>query len=207
MAPAAGYPAALLAGYGLGSLPTAIWVCRIFFRVDITCIGSGNPGMTNVWRAFGWRPALPVALLDAGKGAAAAAVGLAWTHSAVGALAAGAAAVLGHAYSFLSGFKGGKGVLTAFGVFVFLSPIASLLALGLWGAVMGLSRIVSLASLASALVLPPLVFWEARWHSAGGFVPVFWVALLVAVFVIVRHRANIVRLLQGAEPRFRGKAT
>ncbi|HAO99950.1 MAG TPA: glycerol-3-phosphate acyltransferase, partial [Fibrobacteres bacterium] len=122
---------ALLSGYLLGSIPSAIWVCKLFFNVDITKVGSGNPGMTNVWRALGWKPAVPVILLDTAKGFFAAWLGATLTHSTSWALAAGVAAVAGHSFSIFARFKGGKGVLTGFAVFLYLSPIASLTCLAL----------------------------------------------------------------------------
>lgn len=200
-------PAALAAGYLLGSLPFALWVSRAR-GVDIFAVGSGNPGMTNVWRTLGWRPALPVALLDAAKGALAAWAGLALTGSILWALLAGVAAVLGHSFSFWIGFRGGKSVLTAFGVFLFLSPFAGLAAFLVWALAMALFRYVSLASLLAALALPPFTALEAaRSGGSGTASPVFWASLVVSLFVIIRHRANIVRLARGTEPKFRGKSS
>jgi len=195
---------ALLAGYVLGSLPFALWISRAR-GVNILTVGSGNPGMTNVWRTLGWKPALPVALLDTAKGAAAAWAGLALTGSPLWSLLAGIAAVLGHSFSFWIGFKGGKSVLTAFGVFLFLSPLASLGAFAVWVLVMTASRYVSLASILAAVALPLLVILEA---PAGPVLsPVFWAALPVCAFIVIRHRANISRLWRGQEPKFRGKAS
>ena len=99
----AGHVTALAAGYLLGSLPFALWISRAR-GVNILEVGSGNPGMTNVWRALGWKPALPVALLDTLKGALAAWAGAALTGSPLWALLAGLAAVLGHSFSFWIGF-------------------------------------------------------------------------------------------------------
>lgn len=198
---------ALFLGYVLGSLPFGLWISRMR-GVDILSVGSGNPGMTNVWRTLGWKPALPVAVLDTLKGALAAWVGLALTGSGLWALLAGIAAVLGHSFSFWIAFKGGKSVLTAFGVFLFLSPAASLGAFALWIAVMALFRYVSLASMAAAVALPVLVAVEAgASESWGRGMPVFWASVVVAAFIVFRHRANIGRLLRGQEPKFRGKAS
>lgn len=197
---------ALVVGYVLGSLPSAIWVCRLFFKIDITQVGSKNPGMTNVWRTLGWKPALPVAILDAAKGFFAAwlgyRLGAPSEQSQAMALVAGVAAVFGHSLSFLAGFKGGKSVLTAFGVFLAITPVASLTTFAIWGLVMWKSRIVSIASLTSAVVLPPLIVLESRWHDLPGLSPVFFVSLVVSFWVIWRHRSNIQRILQGSESRF-----
>jgi acyl phosphate:glycerol-3-phosphate acyltransferase len=195
--------AALAAGYLLGSLPFALWISRAR-GVNILAVGSGNPGMTNVWRTLGWKPGFAVALLDAAKGVSAAWLGGLLTGSGLWALAAGITAVLGHSFSFWIGFKGGKGVLTGFGVFLFLSPLASLGALLVWAAFMGVFRYVSLASIAAAVVLPPFIALEAPRDRP--FTAVFWAALPVCLFVVYRHRANIGRLLRGSEPKFRGKS-
>jgi glycerol-3-phosphate acyltransferase PlsY len=199
------YVLALVVGYLLGSLPFALWISRAR-GVDIMSVGSGNPGMTNVWRTLGWKPALPVALLDSAKGAAAAWFGLLLTGSVNWALAAGIAAVLGHSFSFWIGFKGGKSVLTAFGVFLFLSPLASLGALLLWAFVMAVFGYVSLASILAAAGLPLFIVFESSSSASDPFSMVFFVSLAVCAFIVVRHRANIARLLRGTEPKFRGKA-
>jgi len=194
---------ALFAGYLLGSLPFALWISRLH-GVNILAVGSGNPGMTNVWRTLGWKPALPVAVLDTLKGAVAAWVGGMLTGgSVIWALAAGVAAVLGHSFSFWIGFKGGKGVLTAFGVFLALVPVASLLVFLIWLLVMVATRYVSLASVIAAAALPVLIFLESP--APGYASPVFWAALFVGLFVVIRHRSNLARLARGTEPKFRGK--
>lgn len=197
--------AALFAGYLLGSLPFALWISRLR-GVDILKVGSGNPGMTNVWRTLGWKPALPVAILDTLKGAVAAWLGGTLTGgSTTWALAAGIAAVLGHSFSFWIGFKGGKGVLTAFGVFLALAPVASLFTFLIWLVVMLAGRYVSLASIVAAIALPALIFAESP--APGLASPVFWAALFVGLFVVIRHRSNMARLARGTEPKFRGKAS
>ncbi len=193
----------LAAGYFLGALPFALWVSRAH-GVDILKTGSGNPGMTNVWRTLGWKPALPVAVFDTLKGTAAAWLGFWLTGSTLWALLGGIAAVLGHSFSFWIGFKGGKSVLTGFGVFLFLSPFAGLGALVLWAFVMMLFGYVSLASIVAAVGLPVLILLEAPGGEALS--PVFWASVPVCLFVIVRHRGNMVRLWRGEEARFRGKA-
>lgn len=192
----------LLGAYLIGSLPSAHWVCRLAYGADITRSGSGNPGMTNVWRTFGWKPALPVALLDTGKGFAGAALGAAFIPSPYGALAGAFAAILGHSFTVFARFKGGKGVLTAFGAFLFLAPWSSLAALGCWLVLMALFRYVSLASMGAALVLPAAVFWE----EGSRFSPMLCLSLLVGGFVLFRHRSNAVRLWRGEEKRFTGRA-
>jgi acyl phosphate:glycerol-3-phosphate acyltransferase len=196
---------ALVAAYFLGSLPFAAWIARLH-GVDITTVGSGNPGMTNVWRTLGWKPALPVALLDAGKGYLSALLALHLTTSMAWALTAGLIAVLGHSFTCFARFKGGKGVLTGFGVFLYFTPLSALAGLLAWTAVVWRTRYVSLGSITASIVMPTGIFLEARRHSGSGLYPVLGVAILVCVFVLYRHRANITRLLQGTESKIGSKA-
>lgn len=195
---------ALAGGYLLGSIPSATWISRLFYKVDITKVGSGNPGMTNVLRTLGWKPAVPVALLDAGKGLAAAWLGGALTGSLAWSLAAGVAAVLGHSFTCFARFRGGKGVLTGFGVFVFFAPWSALAAFLTWAAAVAIWRFVSLGSILAALVLPLAMGAEIAMGGRREMIPVLYVAVLVCGFVIYRHRANLVRLAKGTESRIGG---
>ncbi|HKP97689.1 MAG TPA: glycerol-3-phosphate 1-O-acyltransferase PlsY [Fibrobacteria bacterium] len=197
--------AALAAAYFLGSLPFAAWVARLH-GVDITKVGSGNPGMTNVWRTLGWKPALPVALLDAGKGYLAAWLAMYLTGSLNWALAAGLVAVLGHSFTCFAAFKGGKGVLTGFGVFLYFTPLSALAGLAAWAAVVAKTRYVSLGSIIASVVMPMGIFLEALYRRNGELYPALTVAILVGVFVLYRHRANIARLTQGTENKIGSKA-
>jgi acyl phosphate:glycerol-3-phosphate acyltransferase len=204
--PAAQYAIALVAGYFLGALAPALWIPKWFYGVDITKVGSGNPGMTNVLRTLGWKPALPVTLLDAGKGFAAAWVGHLLTGTVAGALAGGVAAVLGHSFTCFARFKGGKGVLTGFGVFLFLTPLSALAGLAAWTLVVGMTRYVSLGSMVASVVLPVGVFLEARLRGGADLMPVLWAAVLVSSFVLYRHRSNLGRLLNGTENKIGRKS-
>lgn len=196
---------ALLGGYLLGSIPSATWIARIFYGVDITRVGSRNPGMTNVLRTLGWKPALPVALLDAGKGLLAAWVGASLTRNPAWGLAAGVAAVIGHSFTCFAGFKGGKGVLTGFGVFVYFAPWSALAGLLTWSVVVAVTRYVSLGSILAALVMPLAMVLEITWGGRRDLIPVLYVAVLICGFVIIRHRANMVRLANGTESRLGAK--
>ncbi|MDB5105833.1 MAG: glycerol-3-phosphate acyltransferase [Fibrobacteres bacterium] len=195
---------AMVAAYFLGSLPFAAWVARLH-GVDITKVGSGNPGMTNVWRTLGWKPALPVAVLDAGKGTLAAWLAVYLTRSVDWALAAGLMAVVGHSFTVFASFKGGKGVLTGFGVFLYFTPMSALAGLIAWAAVVAKTRFVSLGSITAAIVMPLGILLEARFRRDVGLYPVLTVAILVGLFVLYRHRANIARLAQGTENKIGSK--
>jgi glycerol-3-phosphate acyltransferase PlsY len=158
---AARIAASLAAAYFLGSIPTAAWVARAH-GVDITKVGSGNPGMTNVWRTLGWKPAVPVSLIDAGKGYLAARLAWLLTGSMAWTLGAGVMAVLGHSFTCFAGFKGGKGVLTTFGVFLYFVPTSALAGLAAWTAIVLLTRYVSLGSIVAAIVMTIGILLEAR---------------------------------------------
>ncbi len=194
----------LAAAYLLGALAPALWIARLN-GVDIFKVGSGNPGMTNVWRSMGWKPALPVALLDAGKGYAAAWLATRLTGSIQWGLAAGVMAVVGHSFTIFARFRGGKGVLTSFGVFLYFVPAAALLSLTAWIAIVARTRYVSLGSIVAALLLPIGILAEARLLQNPGLYPVLAVASLVSAFVLFRHRSNVSRLMQGTENKIGSK--
>jgi glycerol-3-phosphate acyltransferase PlsY len=189
--------AAVLGGYLLGSLPFGYWLVRAFRGEDIRTQGSGNTGATNVFRLYGRRLGITVALLDVAKGFAAAAVGL-WAGGALVGVLAGAAAMLGHARPLFLGFsKGGKMVATAGGAMLALAPLAALSSAGVWLAVFLLTRYASVASIVAALALP-LFAW-----AYGDSWPVVAFAGAGAVAIVVLHRHNVRRLFAGTEHRFR----
>ena len=185
-----------MGGYLLGSLTFGYWLPRLFRGEDIRKQGSGNVGASNVFRVYGRRLGIAVALLDLGKGLAAALVGL-WAGGALVGVLAGAAAMIGHARPiFLRFERGGKMVATAAGAFLALAPIAALGCFGVWLAVFVLTRYASLASIAAALALIVLVL------VIGYPWPVIAFAVAGAAAVILLHRHNIRRLLGGTEHRF-----
>ena len=186
--------------YLLGAVPTSHWVGKGVYGVDLRTVGSGNLGATNAFRALGWKAALPVVLVDVGKGFVPAwgfprldtpGVGGNW------ALVYGAVAILGHVFSVWVRFRGGKGVATSAGVFLGVAPWAVLLAFVVWLVVVMATRIVSLASVVAAIAVPVGVVFTP--HEGGDAVLVFTV--LLAAFVIWAHRDNIGRLIQGEEKR------
>lgn len=190
-------PVLLLAAYVLGSIPTSYIVGRAARGVDLREHGSGNLGATNAFRVLGWRLAVPVLVVDVAKGWAPAHLFPLWDGQSAPewALAYGAAAVLGHVFSVWVGFRGGKGVATGAGVFLALAPAALLAGFVVWVVLVLATRIVSVASIAAALVVPVAVLLTL---GAG---PVLWLAIALALFVLYAHRANVRRLLRGEEHR------
>jgi glycerol-3-phosphate acyltransferase PlsY len=196
----------VLASYLVGSIPSSYIAGRLVRNIDLRQHGSGNLGATNTFRVLGAKVAAPVMVFDMAKGFVPAGLFAQWDRSDAWAwaLAYGAAAILGHVFSIYMRFHGGKGVATATGVFLALSPLAVSIAIVAWLAILFASRMVSLASIsAAALLVPALLLTESRRE-------VVFLGIAVATFVIVAHRANIRRIMRGEEHRFgrgRPKAT
>jgi|MGYP001601984633 glycerol-3-phosphate acyltransferase PlsY len=189
---------ALLLCYLVGSLPSAYLLVKWTKHVDIRTIGSGNVGATNALRAAGPLAGMVVLLIDVLKGWLAAAAIPRWIlglPSPALALGCGLAAVLGHVFPCFLRFRGGKGVATTLGALGGSVPVVAGIAVGVWVAVFLLSRYVSLGSLAAALAIP---ISQAMLHHS---VAEILAGSVLAVLIIVRHRANIQRLLGGAEHR------
>jgi glycerol-3-phosphate acyltransferase PlsY len=189
-----------LLAYLLGSIPWGLVLTRWFTAIDIRQHGSGNIGATNVRRLAG----MPLGLLtltgDVLKGAvpvylAGGVMGLDPVLHQIFVSITAAAAFGGHLFPLYLKMKGGgKGVATAFGCFVVISPLATALALALFLLVVWLSRRVSAGSLSAAAVLAPAVWWSVR-------SPIYCAcALLIALMIFIRHKENVRRLLNGSEP-------
>lgn len=202
----------LLAAYFLGSIPTGYLAGRLLKGIDIRQFGSNSTGATNVLRTLGKGPALGVLLVDVAKGALAIALAK-WVFSLPSFTAvappsvdvntwlpwtvmfAGLATLLGHSKSIWIGFTGGKSAAAGLGVFLSMSLVVGLGALAVFVIVLAASRIVSLGSIAAAIagVILMLVLREPLAYQL--------LAIAGGLYIIVRHRANIQRLLAGTEPR------
>lgn len=187
----------LAVAYVLGSIPTSYAVGRSIHGIDLRKHGSGNLGATNTFRVLGWRAAVPVIIVDVGKGWVPAAFFPIWDGAPAPewALAYGAAAIMGHVFSVFVNFRGGKGVATSAGVFMAIAPWAVLIGAVVWTVVVVLTRTVSLGSLLAAVVLPIAVY------ATGEPLLELWLSLALSAFVIYAHRGNIRRLLRGEESR------
>ena len=189
----------VLAAYLLGATPTSYIAGKIGRGIDLREHGSRNLGATNVYRVLGWKYAIPVALIDAAKGALSVGVlgslsgGPAWVPVVLG-----LAAVLGHVYSPYVGFRGGKGVATAGGVFLALAPLAVAISLPIWVGMLWAFGYVSVASLTVAVLFP---LWVRLTRPAAPYT--FWASLALALLIVYSHRGNIQRLMKGTENRFR----
>lgn len=186
----------ILFAYLCGSIPTGVIIASRL-GIDVRKVGSGNIGATNVARSAGKKAGILTLLGDALKGVLPVLI-VRWLDLGEASLACAAvAALLGHLFSPFLGFSGGKGVATGLGVFLALSPLAILLALGLFTLTFAVSRIVSLASLVAAGATPILLFLLS--YPKGRL----WAGIIIASLIIIRHHENIVRLLKGQEQKFR----
>jgi acyl phosphate:glycerol-3-phosphate acyltransferase len=199
-----------LIGYVSGSLPFGLWLGRWLRGVDVRTLGSGNLGATNVYRSLGRGIGIATLILDMAKGALpvalvpAGAVGAAFPGgAAVCAIAVGLGAILGHVFTFLAGFRGGKGVATAAGVVLALAPLATLLCLAIFVVTVAVTRYISVGSIVGSAAFPVAV---ALLSPRGVREPVFAFGVVVAALLIWRHRENITRLRRGEERRFTLKA-
>jgi glycerol-3-phosphate acyltransferase PlsY len=185
---------AFVAGYLIGAIPFGYLAGRLR-GVDLRKAGSGNTGGTNAVRVLGARYGVPVIALDIAKGAVAVVVGdsLGGTN---GAVVAATAAVIGHAFPVFLGFRGGKAVATGAGAMMALVPWIGVTVFFTWIALVVITRYVSVASIAAALCYWALCVISGQPWAVTAF------TVFGAGLVIWRHRANIVRLRNGTEPRF-----
>jgi glycerol-3-phosphate acyltransferase PlsY len=187
-------------GYVLGSLSFATLLVKLATGKDIRAEGSGNAGATNVLRSHGKGLALAVAALDIAKGALAVWLVRLVTADPAVAAAAGAAAVVGHVFPIFYGFRGGKGVATVVGAFLVLAPMATLICLAVFVAIVAVTRYVSLGSVVSVCLLPPVA--GLLFHAP---LPVIVAGALVAVLVVLTHTENLKRLAAGTEGKLGAK--
>ena len=198
-----------LLSYLIGSFPTSVVMGRMTRRIDIREYGSKNAGGTNAMRVLGWKAGIVVAAIDVGKGVLAALLvsqiridTVTLDHELVQ-IIAGTAAVIGHIWTVLAKFKGGKGVATAAGVLLALYPWAGLLCLAVFLALVLTTKYVSVGSIAAASTLPLfLMTWNrfSEQHSVSYYFILF--SVIMGALICYTHRANIRRLLNGTENRF-----
>lgn len=195
----------ILLAYILGSIPSSVWIGKIFFDVDVREHGSGNAGTTNTIRTLGYKAGIPVFIIDALKG---------WFAVFMSKVifgyfpeiempdyvqvVAAAAVVIGHIFPVFAGFRGGKGVATLLGVGFGLIPIPALVALGIFTIVLLCFGYVSLASITATVTLPIVTYFFVMPDNLISFL----LSIAVAIFVPITHKENIKRLLNGTENKF-----
>lgn len=192
----------VLLGYLLGSIPFGLILANLIGRTDVREQGSGNIGATNVSRVAGPLAGILTLVMDTAKGAVSVLLAARFSDNASSAMMfAGLAALLGHCFPVWLQFKGGKGVATALGVFLALSPAAALAALFLFVLAVSFWRYVSLGSLAATAAMPLLIYF--LW--APGHAPPLVITLgtlFACVLIFYKHDANLQRLLDGTEPKY-----
>jgi glycerol-3-phosphate acyltransferase PlsY len=202
------YVAIAAAAYLLGSIPFGLLTGKLFGASDVRKAGSGNIGATNVARVAGPIAGIFTLLLDAAKGAFAVVLAARLSEqSSTMMMVAGLCALVGHCFPIWLGFRGGRGVATAAGVFLVLCPPAFLGSAILFLLVVFYWRFVSLASIAAAAAMPLLIYFLWAPHHAPPYAITFG-SLAAALLIVYKHDANIQRLVQGDEPKFSlGKKT
>jgi glycerol-3-phosphate acyltransferase PlsY len=196
----------IVIAYLIGSIPTAVWVSKWFFSIDIREYGSGNAGATNTFRVLGSRWGTFVMIVDVLKGVAATSLYILlpyymnmtseWdrTNFMVG---LGLAAVLGHIFPIWANFRGGKGVATLFGMILAIQPVVAVYCVGIFLLVFYLTRFVSLSSILASIAFA--VFILVIFNEKEPLYRAF--AIAVALLVVLTHQKNISRLLRGSESK------
>ncbi len=205
---------ACVVSYLLGSISFAVIFSKLFGKTDVRQHGSGNAGMTNVMRAVGLGPGILTFLCDALKGALACAaakhfffdavfeLGLhPWLNPVAGAYLCGLLCILGHAFPIFFSFKGGKGIATSVGIFAVCCYPAIIAGLIVFIIFMLIFRIVSLSSLASTFAVVGVVYLTNADVNGAASGPMFFITVLIGLFVIIKHKENIIRLIHGEEKR------
>ena len=193
----------ILAAYLLGSIPTAVWVGKLFYNIDVREFGSGNAGATNTFRVLGKKAGIPVLLIDIAKGLGAVMLAYAGRYEAGTnpfinfQIALGVASLLGHIFPILAGFRGGKGVATLLGVVLAVQPEAASIALVVFLVMLFAFKYVSLASMTAGLSFPFIGILFLHYNN----VTLIAFSIVVAFLLIVTHKKNISRLLKKQESK------
>jgi acyl-phosphate glycerol 3-phosphate acyltransferase len=179
--------------YLVGSIPSGLILGKLFWHTDLRKYGSHNIGATNAWRTLGKVPGIIVFLADSLKGQAGVLLGLSLVGTPLAAVIGGLLAIVGHSFSLFLRFHGGKGVATSLGVLTMLMGNVTLIVFVLWFTIVYMTRYVSLGSVVAGVLTPILAALFAY--------PIEYIVFTViaALLVIVRHRENIKRLMNGTE--------
>lgn len=195
----------MIGAYLLGSIPSAVWIGKYFYRIDVREYGSGNAGATNTFRVLGKKAGIPVLIIDVLKGFAA--VNLAYIsnyspHSNQFInlqLVLGIASLIGHIFPIFASFRGGKGIATLLGIILAVHLLAALSAMGIFIIVFIISGYVSLGSIIAAVLFPVIVIGIFK-ETVPSLI-IF--SILIAIMVLITHQKNIERLLRREESKSR----
>ena len=195
----------IVIAYILGSIPNALWIGKVFRVIDVREHGSKNTGSTNAARVLGAKLGILTLILDISKGAIPVALSFFMKAdllenmtgiSSLDPIMVGIFAIIGHSFSLFMKFKGGKAVATTVGVFTVLVPKALLLAAVVFFVIFAVTRYVSVSSITAATSLPIFIFF------LYGDIPYTVFGGIITILIIVKHKSNIQRLLNGTESRF-----
>lgn len=189
----------LILAYLLGSIPSALWVGKLFYKTDIRTKGSGNLGATNTFRTLGAKAGIAVTILDILKGTAATMIPF-YIDTSIHPLVFGVIAVIGHMFPVFAKFKGGKAVATSGGILLGYQWPLFLLAVAVLLIALKITKMVSLSSIILAVVA---VIYTVIYTFYSEDYPFLIVILILASFIIYRHRANIARIKAGTEPKIK----
>ena len=198
----------ILLAYLTGSFPSAVWVGKIFYKIDVREFGSGNAGATNTFRVLGKKAGIPVLLMDIFKGWLA--VNYLSFLSEVPStienqfeiqLTFGIAAVIGHLFPVYTGFRGGKGIATLLGLLVGLNPTAAIASIIVFVVVFLISKYVSLGSILASVAFPVVVFFILDKEDVNSSLELF--SVFVPILTLITHQKNIERLIRGKEKKIR----
>lgn len=194
----------LFLAYLIGSIPTAVWIGRIFYDIDVREYGSGNAGATNTFRVLGKKAGIPVLIIDCFKGFLAVSLVYVFTEEPISTdafvnyqLALGIAAVIGHIFPVFAGFRGGKGIATLLGLMLAIHYQGALIAMLIFLLVFALTKFVSLGSMTAALSFPFVIVLV--FQTTVPSLIVF--SMFIAILVLITHQKNIERLVRREESK------
>lgn len=195
----------IILAYLIGSIPTAVWIGKFFYNIDVREFGSGNAGATNTFRVLGQKAGIPVLVIDILKGSLAVSAAFLSTYDFVSdefinlQLVLGIAALVGHIFPVFAGFRGGKGVATILGIVICILPLSCCLSLLVFIIVLFASRMVSLSSMLAGISFP--FFLHFVFHNTNSILTIF--SVVVALLLIVTHRKNILRIINKQESKIK----
>lgn len=187
----------IILSYFFGAIPSGVWIGKIFKNIDVRDYGSKNSGATNSYKVLGAKLGIAVLIIDVLKGFIPLYIASKFNLKYNDLVILGLVAILAHTFSCFISFKGGKGVATSLGVFLFLAPVITLILLVIFILVVYFTKYISLGSITAAFLLPIFTFFTHRDTY------LFTLSVVIAIFVIYRHKTNISRLLSGTENKFK----
>jgi len=187
-----------LFGYLFGSVPTGLLLTKLFSKIDPRKMGSKNIGATNIFRTVGKRLGILTLVGDLLKGAIPVVIAIQWGESDLWIAIAGLTPILGHIFPIFLGFRGGKGVATALGTYLVISPIAVFIECLIFAGIVWKWKFISLGSLTCATTIPILIAFIRSDSKAY-----FMISVIIAALILYRHQSNISRLLQGTENKWK----